>query len=78
MHTKPEIGIRELDRRRSEGIAVTLLWDPQTNRVFLTVEDERGGSSFEVDVAAADALDAFHHPFAYAERAHGDVLAHAA
>jgi len=78
METKSEIGIRELDRRKSEGIDVALLWDPQTNRVFVTVEDERGGTCFEVDVDAADALDAFHHPYAYADRAHGDVLAHAA
>jgi hypothetical protein len=30
------------------------------------VADERTGAYFEVDVEAAQALDAFHHPYAYA------------
>jgi hypothetical protein len=78
MSTRSETGVRELDRRRGEGIDVTLLWDPQTNRVFVAVADERHGSSFEVDVEAADAFDAFHHPYTYAGRSHGDVYGHAA
>jgi hypothetical protein len=68
MCTTSEIGARELDRRSDDGIEVTLLWDPRTNRVFVAVEDERRGDSFGIDVEPADAMDAFHHPYAYASR----------
>ncbi len=66
MHTTPETQVRELDRRRNDGIDVTLLWNPQRNRASVTVKDERSGESFEFDVDSADALAAFHHPYAYA------------
>jgi hypothetical protein len=72
MCTTSEIGARELDRRSDDGIEVTLLWDPRTNRVFVAVEDERRGDSFGIDVEPADAMDAFHHPYAYASRYVGD------
>jgi hypothetical protein len=78
MSTTTEIGIRELDHRQAEGIGVTLLWDSETNRVFVTVDDSRQGYSLELDIEPGDALDAFHHPFAYASRSRGDVYAHAA
>ena len=58
--------IRELDQRTNDGITVTLLWAAETNRVFVSVVEERHGVSFEFAVAAADAVDAFHHPYAYA------------
>jgi hypothetical protein len=57
---------RELDQRTSDGVTVTLLWSAETNRVFVSVVEERHGVSFEFAVAAADAADAFHHPYAYA------------
>jgi len=78
MSTSTEIAIRELDRRSAEGIEVTLLWHAETNRVFVIVADMRHGSSLELDVDPAEALDAFHHPYAYASRADRDVFAHAA
>ena len=59
--------IRELDQRTGDGISVTLLWSAQTNRVFISVLEQRHGVAFEFEVAAADARDAFHHPYAYAE-----------
>lgn len=58
--------IRELDRRTNDGISVTLLWDAETNRVFVSVLEERDGTWFEFEVAGADAAEAFHHPYAYA------------
>ena len=61
-----DIEIRELDRRRSDGIEVTLAWNPNTNKVLVSVIDERDGDSFQVEVRAEDAMDAFHHPYAYA------------
>ena len=67
MRTTPETQVRELDRRRHDGIDVTLLWNSQRERVSVAVEDERSGESFEFEVDSADALAAFHHPYAYAE-----------
>jgi hypothetical protein len=57
--------MRELDHRWSDGVSVTLLWNTQTNRVSVSVLEERRGVAFEFAVRADDALDAFHHPFAY-------------
>jgi hypothetical protein len=59
------IAIRELDHRARNGIEVRLLWNEETNEVFVSVA-ERDGVDFEFQVAPADALDAFHHPYAYA------------
>jgi hypothetical protein len=64
----PEIAVRELDRRTNDGIDVRLLWNSQTNRVSVAVEDERCRESLQFEVDAADALVAFHHPYAYAKR----------
>ena len=59
---------RELDYRINDGIEVRLLWNPVTSRVSINVDDTRLGDSFEFQVAAADALVAFRHPFGYANR----------
>ncbi len=65
MFTTLQPEIRELDHRMSDGIDVWLLWNSRTNQVFVAVEDQRSGELFEVTVPRADALDAFHHPYAY-------------
>jgi hypothetical protein len=36
--------------------------------VCITVDDAREHRSFDIAVSGADALDAFHHPYAYAPR----------
>jgi hypothetical protein len=66
MHTTSEIRIRELAHRHNDGIDVGLFWNSHTDDVFVVVEDQRDGKAFELRVDAADALDAFHHPYAYA------------
>ena len=58
--------IRELNQRTTDGISVTLLWNAETNRVFVCVVEERRGARFEFEVPGAEAADAFHHPYAYA------------
>ena len=58
--------LTELDRRENDGIVVALLWSRDDGRVLVAVTDSGSGSSFTFEVAASDALDAFHHPFAYA------------
>jgi hypothetical protein len=61
-----DIEMRELDSRKSDGIEVTLSWNPSTNMVLVSVIDEREGDSFQVEVGPENAMDAFHHPYAYA------------
>ena len=55
---------KELAHRESTGIAVTLWWYADTNGVAVVVADEH--EEFELTVDPSRALDAFHHPFAYA------------
>jgi hypothetical protein len=64
--TTPSTSVKELARRVADGVEVTLLWNERTNTVFLRVYDERSGDDFELVVPPAAALDAFHHPYAYA------------
>jgi hypothetical protein len=56
---------RELDHRHSNGIDVTLAWSPADDTLTVYVDDD-AGDAFELVVEAHEALDAFHHPFAYA------------
>jgi hypothetical protein len=57
---------KELASRDSDGLAVSLLWNPATDAVKVTVADSRLDHDFELHVSGADALAAFHHPFAFA------------
>jgi hypothetical protein len=57
---------RELDGRTADGIDVRLLWHEPSNQVCVHVVDARTAEEFVVAVDGADALGAFHHPFAYA------------
>ena len=66
MSTTSGEAVRELDRRMNDGFDVRLLWNRRTNRVFVAIEDQRDGHSFEFQVDSARALEAFHHPFTYA------------
>jgi hypothetical protein len=58
--------LAELDQRESDGITVSLLWNRLTNALAVRVFDATNGREFEVACAAHEALDTFHHPFAYA------------
>jgi hypothetical protein len=66
-----EAEVRELDFRESAGLQVTLLWQAVGDRIWVRVRDARSKDAFAFDVAPADALDAFHHPFAYAPTQYG-------
>ena len=57
---------RELAHRESDGLQVSLFWSKSTNRVTVEVVDERLADRFAFDVPGRKALDAFHHPYAYA------------
>lgn len=59
---------RQLDQRTADGIAVTLEWNPATDALRIVVVD-RESEAVAFPVSAADASDAFVHPFVYAGRA---------
>lgn len=65
MTTTPRAAVRLLDRRTNDGFDVKLLWNPRTDRIFVAIEDQRNGHSFEFQVDSDRALEAFHHPFTY-------------
>lgn len=55
----------ELAERRSNGLLVRLLWDPQRNQTVLRYRDRRTGELFVFDVPNERALVAFRHPNAF-------------
>jgi hypothetical protein len=63
----------ELGKRAASGLEVALLWNRSSNRVKVAVSDNRVCHHLDFEVARADALSAFYHPFAYATSrlAHG-------
>jgi hypothetical protein len=66
---------KELAQRENDGIAVRLLWQTETDRLTVSVQDWRTGEAFELTAQAHQAMDVFHHPFAYASRSGIDVAA---
>ena len=57
---------RELAYRNQNGLEVTLLWDSRSNEVSVELVDQLDDSGFRIPIAGHLALDAFHHPYAYA------------
>ncbi len=57
---------RELDARTIDGLDVRLLWNSADDSLTVTVADSRTEEFFVLPVSAVSALEAFHHPFAYA------------
>jgi hypothetical protein len=62
----PTEAMEELDYRESDGIAVSLLWSRQSNRLSVVVDDRRAGESFALPARADNELAVFRHPYAYA------------
>jgi hypothetical protein len=60
------LGLAELDYRENDGISVSLLWNRVTNELAVHVLDSSSSEEFELSCAPDEALDVFHHPFAYA------------
>jgi len=58
----------ELAQRENDGISVTLLWHSLTDRLTIAVRDSRTGEAFDLDAQPPNAMDVFHHPYAYAAR----------
>jgi hypothetical protein len=57
---------RELARRVSGTDEIVLLWHPEDDRVEVSVRDVTTDATFRIEIAPANALDAFTHPYAYA------------
>jgi hypothetical protein len=63
---------RELAHRMADGIEVQLLWSESRDTVSIVVWDHRDGEGFDLEVEREHAMQAFHHPYAYAAlRRHG-------
>ena len=59
---------KELAYRRTDGLEVSLLWNPPDDALAVLVVDERLGVALELPVRGDDPLEAFYHPFAVASR----------
>ena len=59
--------LKELAYRNQNGLEVTLLWDPRSDEVSVEVLDHLDHSGFRLPIASHQAMDAFHHPYAYAQ-----------
>jgi hypothetical protein len=57
---------RELAQRLSGTVEVLLLWRPEADQVELSVHDLATDAGFHLEIAPANAMDAFYHPYAYA------------
>jgi hypothetical protein len=56
----------ELAYRRNGDVEVALFWDRETGELTVVVIDLASGNAFGLPVAPDQALDGFHHPYAYA------------
>lgn len=61
----PRPRMRELAHRTAHDIDVSLFWRPEENSLLLLLVEVPTGVLFEIPVLPEDALDAFHHPYAY-------------
>ena len=64
--------VRELAERSSSGTCVRLLWLHGTTVLWVEVREQDTDQALAILVPPERALDAFHHPYAYA-RSH-DLL----
>jgi hypothetical protein len=64
----------DLANRTNDGLDVTLWWTPADDTVSVEVLHLASDASFELAVDRSSALDAFHHPFAYAARRSPELL----
>lgn len=58
--------VKELAHRAGDGIEVSLLWHDTGGGLTVICTDERTGHWFALEADCENALDVFHHPFAYA------------
>jgi hypothetical protein len=56
---------RELARRVTGGLEITLYWESHDNTTTIEVHQKGTAETIAFPVASDRALDAFHHPFAH-------------
>jgi hypothetical protein len=56
---------RELAYRATDGLEVSLLWDPRDDGLIVSVVDTKDGRVFELGADGENALDVFYHPYAH-------------
>jgi len=59
--------MEELDYRESNGVAVSLLWQPHSDRLSVVVTDSQLDERFALQARPDNARDVFQHPYAYAQ-----------
>jgi len=64
--TLDDHNLTELCQRNNCGISVALFWNQASNELCVYVEDAQTDDRFLIPVRAAEAIDAFYHPFVYA------------
>lgn len=62
----PQPPFVELDTRQNDGYTISLEWNHETGKTRIVVGDIRTTSQLVFPVPAANANDAFRHPFRYA------------
>jgi hypothetical protein len=67
VHVSARPSVVELADRHSNDLDVALFWGTRTGRLWVEVTDRRSGRTIPIAATPANALDVFHHPFAYAE-----------
>jgi hypothetical protein len=55
----------ELAHRRNHDFDVASYWDASSDDLYDVVEDISAGDRFSIAAPRTQALDVFHHPFAY-------------
>jgi hypothetical protein len=70
MPTTRTTTFRELDRRNSGGVEVTLLWNELDDSLVVAMSNAARGAHAEFRTEPSVAREAFNHPFPYAT-AHG-------
>ena len=56
----------DLAERHSQDLDVFLMWGSRTGQLWVRVTHRSSGSTARIEASAANALDVFNHPFAYA------------
>lgn len=66
--------LRELNSRESDGLSVAILWNSDTDEVFVSVLDSKTATAETFQIDPADATDAFAHPFTYTVSTLDDLI----
>ena len=61
--------IVDLAERRSDDLDVVLFWARRSGQLWVRVTHRRTGRTARIHATTANALDVFHHPFAYVPKA---------